>query len=244
MNFTYESYRTLISNIRDNGFQITDYHNWQEYDKCVILRHDIDYDIKKALEFARFEHELDVSGTYFALLTSDFYNVYSRNSCNCLTEIYSLGHEIGLHFDEVRYDGLSADEICEKIIEECQLLSKAIGMPVTAVSMHRPSKAILDADLDIPGIVNSYGSTFFHEFKYVSDSRMRWREPVEEYVENGTYDRLHILTHPFWYFTSEMRGGLRGIIKSFVNSGNMERYNNLKDNFTGLEDVMEMGEVR
>ena len=63
--------------------------------------------------------------------------------------------------------------------------------------MHRPSRWVLEADLKIPGMVNSYGKEFFQDFKYVSDSRMRWREDVMKYAIEKAYPRLHILTHAF-----------------------------------------------
>lgn len=46
--------------------------------------------------------------------------------------------------------------------------------------------AELEADLQIPGIMNSYGRTFFHDFKYLSDRR--WREPVLDIIRSEEYD--------------------------------------------------------
>ena len=128
-----------------------------------------------------------------------------------------------------------------KIIEECEILGKAIGFPVTTVSMHRPSKMILDADLSIPGIINSYGSVFFKGFKYISDSRRRWREPVEDIIRSLGYQRLHILTHPFWYGQEE--ADIHRSIREFVNHANEERYRTMSENITDIGSIMDLNEV-
>ena len=101
--------------------------------------------------------------------------------------------------------------------------------------MHRPSKATLEADYRIPGVVNSYGKTFFREFKYLSDSRQRWREPVLDIVRSGAYNRLHILTHAFWYHETER--SLRESVRGFVSSANRERWKQLEENFTDLGSI-------
>ena len=158
MNFTYKSYFDLIQQIREHKYTICSYYNWRNYEQCAILRHDIDFDIYKSLQLANLERKRGVRSTYFVLLTSDFYNVFSKESCDCLKEIINCGHDIGLHFDEVRYPELSCniDALKEKIIEECEILSEAIKQPVKCVSMHRPSKAMLDANLQIPNIIKAF----------------------------------------------------------------------------------------
>ncbi|MDE7247636.1 MAG: hypothetical protein K2N43_07090, partial [Lachnospiraceae bacterium] len=181
MQFTYECYQALLKELKDHGYQIADYESWRQKDRCAILRHDVDYDVQKAVEMAEFEQTQGVTSTYFVLLTSNFYNVFSKETCQAIRKMINCGHTIGLHFDEVRYPELAGDPegITQKIAEEAQILGMAVGHKVNTVSMHRPSKEILEADLQIPGMINSYGKVFFKDFKYVSDSRRRWREPVE-----------------------------------------------------------------
>ncbi len=243
MKFTYDGYGNLLRKIRGKGYQIADYKNWQESDRCVILRHDIDNDIGKAVKLSKIERLRGVSSTYFVLLTSDSYNVFSKKSNDGLKQILANGHTIGLHFDEVRYPELSGDieAVKEKIVEETEILSGVIGSKVDIVSMHRPSRLVLDADLDIPGIINSYGRTFFKEFKYLSDSRHRWRESVEKIIESEEYKRLHILTHAFWY--NETEQDIHKSVSDFVNNGNSQRYQAMVENITDLASIMAEDEV-
>ena len=241
MDFTYVAYGKLLRLLKSLDYAFSNYHNWDLSDRCVILRHDIDYSPDKALKMAEFELAGGVKSTYFVLLTSDFYNVYSRKTNDCLKKIIACGHDIGLHYDEMRYPSISVDGSREKIIHESRLLGAAIGSQVTTVSMHRPSKAILDADLKIPGMINSYGSEYFSSFKYLSDSRRRWREPVKDIILSGRFKRLHILTHAFWYNNNEK--DLKTSLSDFVNAGNMDRYSILDDNFTHLSDELLRDEI-
>lgn len=107
--------------------------------------------------------------------------------------------------------------------------------------MHRPSRATLEADLRIPGIVNSYGQTFFHDFKYLSDSRRRWREPVLEIIRSGEYERLHILTHAFWYHEEEQ--DISQTVDSFIRSASRERYHQMGENITDLGSILKEGDI-
>ena len=239
VEFSYKGYRALIESLKIGGYQFVDYHTYGKYPRCVILRHDIDNSIGKSVKLAELEAGLGVKSTYFVLLTSDFYNPSSKKCIEGLHRIQELGHEIGLHFDEMAYDELEA--VPKAIIREAKILSEIIGTPVTTVSMHRPSQKTLDANYEIPGMINSYGKIFFNDFKYLSDSRRRWREPVLEIIKSGLYDRLHILTHAIWY--NEVEEDIHDTIKKFVTSANRERYYQEKENIKDIESILDISEL-
>lgn len=243
MQFTYDAYRELLKLLQSHGYECADYHNWEKFSRCVILRHDLDFDISRALEFAKIEANMNARSTYFVLVHSDAYNALSFRNVDFLNSIMRYGHAIGLHFDEMSYPEWAGDKdkICAFIREEAAVLSRAIGAPVASVSMHRPSQQILGSDLKIPDIVNSYGYTFFHEFKYLSDSRCYWREPVKEIITSEQYKRVQILTHPFWYNKNER--GMRGALLDFVNRANYDRYCMLQENVTNLEEAITENDV-
>ena len=100
MNFTYDSYCSLLSLIDECGYEIGDYTNWEGKNKCVILRHDIDNNISKAVQLAYVEKDAGVASTYFVLVTSDLYNIFSKDSRQKMQDIIKCGHQRGLHFDE------------------------------------------------------------------------------------------------------------------------------------------------
>ena len=166
----------------------------------------------------------------FCLLTSKFYNVLASDSVRLIKKIHSLGHEIGLHFDETQYEiANDRDRFKECVDNEISIMQRALGIAIRCLSMHRPSRFILDNNLEFEGLVNSYSKEFFQEFKYVSDSRMNWREDIFEVVSSKKYEKLHLLIHPFWY--SKNPEGIRNKLLKFIRSANRDRYLSLKDNF-------------
>lgn len=236
MDFYNASYMYLIDLLREKEYHFCNYTNHNNYKKCVILRHDVDFTLEKALDFARIENGKNVTSTYFVLLSTNFYNVFSKESFEILREIKALGHDIGLHFDEKRYEISDVNSLGYYILKESRALEELLGNKILTVSMHRPSKWILENDIKLDGIINTYSNYFFKDFKYLSDSRMFWREDVLDIVEKESYDRLHILTHPFWYSNKEET--MKEKLLDFVINAKVDRYNNIKGNFREIEHVL------
>ena len=246
MDFTYRAYIDMIGLLRENDYQISDYHNWKRLpreSRCAILRHDIDFDIRKALSLADVERNIGVNSTYFVLITSPMYNALSKESCEILKKIREMGHFIGLHYDETRYmQSLgSREEIVNNIQKEIRILEEVLGFAVDTVSMHRPSRQVLDADLSIPGVINSYGAVYFSEFKYLSDSRKKWREPILDIISEGKFKRMHILTHAYWYDNEEC--SLHDSLVKLIKSANKAKYMDLRDNITDIDSIINSEEV-
>lgn len=242
MQFTYSFYSNLIQYLKDKGYNISNYHEYGAYDKVAILRHDVDMSVDKALAMAELEHELGVCSTYFFLLSTDFYNIASHKSLSKINRIRELEHEIGLHFDEVKYGNISnPGGVLPYLQDEVKAMEIILGAPIRAVSMHRPSDVTLKADYDLGGIVNSYSKTFFHDFKYVSDSRRHWREDIFRVIRSGSSNKLHILTHPFWYNEKELT--IEQSIIGFVNAANWERYCSVRENIKDCDEIILEGKV-
>ena len=245
MDFTYSAYQGLIELLKKENYTVTNYHEYSSFSKdtdIVILRHDIDNSVEKAYSMAQLENALGVKSTYFVLLTSEFYNIAAKKNRELLKKIYGLGHEIGLHFDEASYENSSIDAVVSMAEKEREILQKLLGVSITTVSMHRPSKIVLEQDVQFPSMVNSYGNVFFKKFKYVSDSRMNWRENVEEIIQSHRYHRLHILAHAFSY-DKQKSIGTREKLLDFIFHANEERYEWLKENFRDLDEFITVRDV-
>lgn len=240
MPFSYVAYEGMLDLLAKEGYRFCTYHTWRGTEKPVILRHDIDFSLSRVLPMARAEANQGVRSTYFFLLRGDFYNVFSREASGVFRELTRLGHDIGLHFDETLYP--DDCDFPSQIAREAAVLEIACGAPVGSVSMHRPSEKALAEDWKIPGLENAYSSEYFRAFKYVSDSRMHWREPVVDIIRSQEYDRLHILTHPFWYH--EVPRNLPAILEDFSSNGEEERIKFLNCNFTCLKDELGASRVR
>lgn len=238
MQFTYSSYENLLKLLLRNGYRFSNYHDYNNYKRPVILRHDIDFDLKKAVILAELENLLGVNSTYFVLLTSNFYNILSGESIELINRIRDLGHGIGLHFDETQYGLLNNGvHFGEHVNNELDIMQKALGVTVKCLSMHRPSRFTLENDLKFKGVVNSYSKEFFKDFKYISDSRMCWREDIVETITSRMYERLHILTHPFWY--SKHEESIKNKLLTFITDAKKERFLSIEDNFYNLQEFIE-----
>jgi len=241
MDFTYKAYKDMLDLIKEKGYTFCNYTNYEQFEKTVILRHDIDFSLEKTIEFARLEYNKGIKSTYFVLLSTDFYNIFSKKSYRILKEIKDMGHDIGLHFDEKRYEICDLKALEFWVNKEISYLESVLDCSVSIVSMHRPSKWILENDIKFEKIINTYSKTFLGEFKYLSDSRMYWREDVIRIIESEQYDKLHILTHPFWY--SLKKNNMKEKLVNFINHSKKERYYSIKDNLRDIEEVLKVSEI-
>ena len=72
---------------------------------------------------------------------------------------------------------------------------------------------------------------------------MNWREDPKTVINSGEFDRIQLLTHPFWY--SDEPRTMKEIIKEFI-SGDVvieKRYSNFSNNFSMLKDVISKDEI-
>lgn len=240
MEFTYKGYADLISLLKQQNYQFTNYRNYKDVAQSVIIRHDVDNSLEMALKIAELENQLGIRATFFILLSTNFYNILSKSSSEILKKILNLNHEIGLHFDEKRYKIDSKEELEHNIEYEKRIVEDILKTAIDVVSMHRPSKWVLEGDIHFKNIINSYSKEFFQECKYLSDSRMHWREDVVRIVENREFKRLQILTHPFWY--SAETGDIRERVGEFIKKANIERYCHMKENISDIESIIKEGE--
>ena len=61
----------------------------------VILRHDIDLLPQNALAFARIQHEMGISGSYYFRAVPESWDE------KIIKEIHSMGHEVGYHYEDM-----------------------------------------------------------------------------------------------------------------------------------------------
>lgn len=242
MEFTYSAYIDLINLLKEKKYIFSNYNDYSEKNKSVIFRHDVDICLERAVKLAKIENNNNIKSTYFILLSTEIYNVFSKESDKMLKEILELGHEIGLHFDELKYDINNKKELENYVQYEKNILEKALGIKIKTVSMHIPSNWILENDIQFKNIKNSYSKKFLKEFKYLSDSMMNWREDVVGIIEKETYDKLHILTHPFWY--TEKKSNIKELASVFIENGNLKRYDYMRNIIINIEEIITEGEVK
>lgn len=226
--------------MKESSYSFANYINYREHEKSIILRHDVDFDLKKAACMARIEQQVlkeKSSAVYFVLVSTNFYNIFSKESKSYLKDIVEHGGEIGLHFDETQYDINTEEELKEYIKKERDILQILTGKEVNVVSMHRPSKKFLSSELQVENMINAYGNKFFKEMKYISDSRRNWKEDVEKLISEEKYERLQVLTHPVWY-TKVQKKNIREAVKDEIIGAMEDKYINFKNNISDFDSVM------
>ena len=88
----------------------------------------------------------------------------------------------------------------DEVLREKNWLEQEFGMKIDAVSFHQPTRTILDAQINIPGLVNTYNAAQMAPYFYVSDTNMTWRhEHPLEIFSRGLHERLQLLIHPMWW---------------------------------------------
>lgn len=199
-SFTIKHYEDILRSIKSNNFVPIFFNQINTYNKEILIRHDIDLDINSALALSRIEKKHGIKSTYFFWLTSPFYNIFDPDNKNKILEIIDLGHEIGLHFDENCYSINNNIELISQINLEKNILEKYLNIYIKIVSFHMPSKSLINNNITIGNIDNTYHCKYFKQFKYLSDSARNWREGcICKYLNNENYTKIQALFHPIWW---------------------------------------------
>lgn len=234
MHFTLKAYESLLNKIKENKYSCIFYNEMGTKSKEIIIGHDVDFSLENALEMAILENHLKVKSTYFVLITSPFYNINEKNARLSLKKIQELGHKIGLHFDHTVYNSNEITDIIKFAVKEVHQLALATESNVNVISFHRPAKFILDANIHFPhDIINTYSNEFFNQIKYISDSRMCWKENPYEVLKNDIR-KIQLLVHPIWYYSDEKKPN--AILKNFFVNKTNKIYNDMDLNFTNLKE--------
>lgn len=197
--FDLNGYCALLCSLLARGYEVVDFHSLDQQRQHLILRHDIDMSIDAAARMAEAESELGLSSTYFVLLRTELYNVWSDTGRKQLKRIIQLGHEVGLHLDASLYNHTEA-AIEHAARSECDALELVIEDPVRCISFHRPAAALQGRPGKLAGRRHAYEPTFFSEIGYCSDSRGGWHygHPLE-HPSVRDCRALQLLTHPIWW---------------------------------------------
>ena len=97
---TFFRYDRLASFLRDlnERYTVTTFADW-DGGPGIVLRHDVDLDLRPAHRLAELERDCGVRSTFFVLTTCPLYNVLAAPNRAMVAEMAAWGFEIGLHFD-------------------------------------------------------------------------------------------------------------------------------------------------
>lgn len=198
-DFSATSYQNMLRELKQRGYRFVNFENSVRRDGTAIVRHDVDFSLEYAKKMAFMDSSAGIGATFFVLVSTEFYNIFSRAGRACLRDILGQGHEIGLHFDQSIYDvdGSAMEDAARR---ECAILEDVLGRPVRVTAFHRPAQTpeVLGRPGLFAGRLSAYAPEFFSEIGYVSDSAGYWSygHPLDHRaVESGR--SIQIVAHPY-----------------------------------------------
>ncbi len=190
LDFSLDIYRSLLDTLKGAGFQFQTFADFltTPAKKAVMLRHDVDDRKLHSLEFARIQHEKGIVGTYYFRMVPESFDE------SVIREIYSLGHEVGYHYEDMDFangDPHRAVQLFESHLKKLRQI-----VPVSTICMHGSPRSKFDnkdvwkhynyKDYDIIG--EPYFDLNFQKVFYLTDTGRRWdghqvsvRDKVEDY---------------------------------------------------------------
>lgn len=232
-DFTIQGLRKRLREILDRNYTFSlDFKN-KDSRGFAYLRHDVDLSLEHALHIAEEEAKVEITATYFIMLSSPFYNAFSKRGRLTLYEIMHNGHEIGLHFDSSVATTIKSLE--SKLHEEIDALEQLCGAEVKYFSQHRPTQqGWVEA-----GHINAIDvrtQTTHSEVKYLSDSTglFRWGDYSSDLASRRSFQ---LLLHPIWW-TGETPEHPRKSLNRFISNKRIELEEGLEETITnfGLPD--------
>lgn len=194
--YSPEGYRSLLTELKNKGYQFVFYDEKDDAEQIVILRHDIDISPTHALNMAKIEHNLCLKSTYFFMTRSPFYNLFSRHNDVAIREIIDLGHHVALHFDAGYKIG--SKTIQKQIDQDISYLESNFDLNIEVVSFHQPNQDVIQGKVKIQQI-NTYDKTFFKDILYISDSNMTLSDEKVHQMLSGDHKKVQLLIHPMWW---------------------------------------------
>ena len=204
-DFSYEYFKKILQTIKGN-FKLYLFSEILPKLKTntnpkLLLRHDVDASLKRALRMAEIESELGIKATYLVMLDAELYSLETDESRHILSNLAGMKHEIGLHYDIdecERTDTIKIEALLPKIESACQRLQDIIGLPIKTVSFHCPPQQVIRGPLLIGNRINTYAKELMEW--YLSDSSGNWREgePLPKLL-NPARPLLQLLIHPIWW---------------------------------------------
>lgn len=98
MDFTHSEWTNFCKLLKEKDIYsicAKDVFDLQKKEQFLVLKHDVETDVNKALDIARIEYKYGHRGTYYV----QGYLLEKENNIALLKEISSLGHEVTYHHD-------------------------------------------------------------------------------------------------------------------------------------------------
>lgn len=164
----------------------------------VYLRHDVDYSLQMAVELAKANAALGVSGTFFLLLRSQVYNLLSYDAIPYVQRLADLGQRLGFHMALPSGVPATAAGLAELVRADFDIVARHVPAVESVFAWHNTTPAILELglDLDVPGLVSAYSRRLFKDIPYHSDTGMRYSVREWRAIAGSDAPAMQLLFHP------------------------------------------------
>lgn len=200
MDFTIKKYKELLRVLieKEYSFQTFEEFIKKPNNKVVVLRHDVDRRSINATWLAKVEKSLKLKGSYY------FRIVPESNNKDVITEIASMGHEVGYHYEDLgmaKGDYEKAYKNYKKNLEYFRSF-----YPVTTVCMHGSPESRIDNreiwkkySYKQDGIIaEPYFDVNYNEVFYITDTGRAWNKKsviVRDKVETNINISIKNIDH-------------------------------------------------
>lgn len=134
---SFDFYQKTLWHALDKGYKITCLADYKPAKRVLLLRHDLEYDVTKASQMAKIEHASKIKATYMVRVHSNSYNPYSFRNYYHLKQILDLGHEIGLHSENLDFARLMNQDVADVMNRDKKILELMLNTKIQGVAGHR-----------------------------------------------------------------------------------------------------------
>lgn len=210
-NLSRGDYSSLLVEFRSAGYRpisFADAHKLERFDEpWLLLRHDVDFCPRIALEIARLDAEQGFFATCFYMVRTPLYNALTPENTEAIRETLRLGNRLGLHFDQRNYGAAATvDALAAGVRRESKVLGEWFEAPVEAVSYHRPAarEQAGAAEGTFP-LLNACMPEFTKKMAYLSDPQgvFMYGHPLESEAFKARKP-MQLLTHAIWWSKTGM----------------------------------------
>jgi len=191
--FSYSIFHKLISSLSEKNKNICTFlsHLNNPRIACSILRHDVDKMPQNALDFARLEHEMGISASYYFRIVPQSFNP------KIIKETASLGHEIGYHYEDMDLCSGDLDKAYASFQKNLAKLREIA--PIQTICMHGSPLSKYDNrdlwkkyDYRELGIVGEpYFDIDYNKVFYLTDTGRKWNS-MDTSIRDKVASSFHI----------------------------------------------------
>ena len=199
-DFTISVYKDLLQALLKGGYTFQTYRDFiqQPADKVILLRHDVDARKSHSFQFAQIQKDLGIQGTYYFRVVADSFDP------KMMKAIEEMGHEVGLHYEEMDLARGDRAKAYELFVEHLKWFRSIVD--IRTICMHGSPRSRFD-NKDI-WIDNDYkalgilGEPYFDlntsEVFYITDTGMMW-----DGHRFSVRDKMSNVRFPMTYHTTQ-----------------------------------------